>query len=136
MACLDTTVFIDLSRGEGGKRSRARALLRELVAGDERLCTTRFTMAELYVGVYRSRDPGRARAAVEAVLRGMEVLEFLSASAEAFGRLTAVLQTRGKPVGDMDVLIAATALAEGETRIVTRNPAHFERIPGITVITY
>lgn len=36
----------------------------------------------------------------------------------------------------MDVLIAATALAEGETRIVTRNPAHHEAIPGMRVLDY
>ena len=82
MACLDTTFLIDLARKQGGRKSRARAMLRDLVAAEERLCTTRFTMAELYVGVYRSRDLEAERAAVAAVLDGIEVLEFAPVAAQ------------------------------------------------------
>ena len=136
MACLDTTFLIDLARRRGGRKARARALLGDLVSANERLCTTRFTVAELYVGVFRATDAQREQVAVSAVLQDLEILEFAPDAAETFGRLTARLQQVGKPVGDMDVLIAATALAEGETRIVTRNVGHYADIPGITVITY
>jgi tRNA(fMet)-specific endonuclease VapC len=136
MACLDTTFFIDLARKQGGRKSRARALLRELVANEDRLCTTRFTVAELYVGVYRSRDRAKERASIEAALHGIEILEFEPTAAETFGHLTARLQKTGRPAGDMDVLIAATALSEGETSIVTRNAGHYAQIPGIDVLTY
>ncbi|HEX7551608.1 MAG TPA: type II toxin-antitoxin system VapC family toxin [Candidatus Methylomirabilis sp.] len=48
-----------------------------------------------------------------------------------FARITALLQQQGKPAGDMDVLIAATALVAGES-LVTANPTHFRNIPGLT----
>ena len=136
MACLDTTFLIDLARKRGGRKAKARAALIGLVSADERLCTTRFTVAELYVGVFRASQVAHERAAVAAVLQGLEILEFTPVAAETFGRLTARLQAMGKPAGDMDVLIASTAMAEGETRIVTRNVGHYADIPGITVVSY
>ena len=136
MACLDTTFLIDLSRRHGGRRARARKKLKELVASGEQFSTTRFAVAELYVGVFRSRDRERERKAVRTVLTGLEILEFDAAAARAFGHLTARLQELGRPVGDMDVLIAATALTGGERVLVTRNPTHYESIPGITVAEY
>ena len=49
--------------------------------------------------------------------------------------LTALLQEKGKPAGDMDVLIAATALVAGE-KLVTDNEVHFRHITGLIVDTY
>lgn len=56
--------------------------------------------------------------------------------AQIYGRLSATLQRQGRPVGERDLFIAATALSYGESRIVTRNVKDFERIPGIEVVTY
>jgi tRNA(fMet)-specific endonuclease VapC len=63
------------------------------------------------------------------------ILEFDEAAARMFGRLSAALQARGAPRGDMDVLIASVALVHGEW-IVTRNTRHFESIPGLRVEGY
>jgi len=136
VACLDTTFLIDLSRRHSGRRARARNKLRNLAAKGERLSTTRFSVAEMYVGVFRARDREREREAVSTVLAGLDILEFDAASARAFGNLTARLQELGRPAGDMDVLIAATALSAGETKLVTRNPTHYGDIPGVAVEGY
>ena len=37
-----------------------------------------------------------------------------------------------RPAGDMDVLVAATAVAFGH-KLITRNPAHFSDIPHLRV---
>lgn len=42
---------------------------------------------------------------------------------------------QGTPAGEMDTLIAAVALAQGEA-LVTRNARHFEGIAGLTVLGY
>jgi tRNA(fMet)-specific endonuclease VapC len=42
------------------------------------------------------------------------------------------LHASGQPVGDADILIAATALVHHLT-VVTNNESHFRRIPGIDV---
>jgi len=135
MACLDTTFLIDLGRQSGARQTRARTKLRDLAERGERLSTTRFNVAEIDVGVFRSDDAQRERKAVEAVLSGLAILEFGQDESAVFGRLIAHLQQLGRPAGDMDALIAATALVAGET-LVTRNPKHFADIPGLTVEAY
>jgi predicted nucleic acid-binding protein len=49
---------------------------------------------------------------------------------ERFGRIRGQLRRDGNLVGDMDLLIASTAIAHDLT-LVTRNRRHFERIPGL-----
>jgi predicted nucleic acid-binding protein len=106
-----------------------------MLARGEHLTTSRFTVAELLVGVYRSDDPEREFGNVDAVLQNLAVLECGLDAARLFARITALVQQQGKPAGDMDVLIAATALAAGES-LITANPAHFRNIPGLIVDTY
>ena len=136
MACLDTTVLLDLA-GRGGKRRReqARTKLSELVARGEPLCTTRINVAEMYVGVYRSHDAVGEEETLETILRELIVLEVDAVAARLFGRITAVLQEIGRPSGDFDVLIAAVALAWGQS-LVTENVSHFAKIPELEVETY
>jgi tRNA(fMet)-specific endonuclease VapC len=116
---------------EGGAGG-AQARLSELVERGEPLFTTRFNVAELHVGVHRSDNPAKERKRVDAVLDVFGVLEFDDAAAQLFGQITAHLQASGRPAGDMDVLIAATAMASGQC-LVTANPAHFGDIPQFDV---
>ena len=135
MACLDTTMLVDLARPAGKWKRRALAKVRELADRGEGLVTTRFSLAEMYVGVERSDDPDREERALEAVIEPLGVLDFDDRAARLFGQITAYLQTLGQPAGDPDVLIAATSMASGHV-LVTRNPAHFAGIPDLTVETY
>lgn len=136
MACLDTTLLLDVY-GKSGRRVavRAAALLADLQAREEQVVTTRLTIAELYVGLERSSNPAAEARLIEAICEEFEVLEFDDAAARHFGRVTAHLQRVGRPAGDMDVLIAATCLANGHT-LATGNPKHFADIPGLTVEAY
>jgi tRNA(fMet)-specific endonuclease VapC len=45
------------------------------------------------------------------------------------------LRRRGQPVDDIDLLIAATAVA-GDFVLVTQNSKHFERIAGLSVVDW
>jgi len=136
VACLDTTVLLHLA-GRGGRRRtrRAQERLRELCDAGEALTTTRFNVAELWVGVARSREPEQEQQKVEDLLAPLDILEFDEDAARVFGRVTAHLQERGTPVGDMDVLIASVALLNDE-KLVTDNTGHFQLIPGIDLISY
>jgi len=136
MACLDTTFLVDLARNTGRRRDRARIKLKALLHEEHRLAVTRFNIAELHVGIHRASDPKQEQAKVDVLLNGMTVLEFDEVAAKLFGQITARLQVAGNPVGDMDVLIAATALASGENQIVTRNVEHFQMIDAIEAVTY
>ena len=133
MACVDTTLLLDLA-GRGGQAARHRAMkkLRELIDRGEPLFTTRFNVAELHVGIHRSDDSREEASRVAAVLAPFAIIEFDDIAAQLFGRITAHLRRLGRPAGDMDVLIAATAMAAGEG-LVTANPSHFSDIPDLAV---
>jgi len=135
MACLDTTVIVDLGRSGGERKRRALEKVQELIDRGERLVTTRFTMAELYVGVKLSKDPEREERDLQAVMRELLVVDFHDRAARMFGHIKGHLRSIGRPAGDMDVLIAATSMAAGHC-LVTRNPAHFKNVPDLAVETY
>jgi predicted nucleic acid-binding protein len=135
MACLDTTILIDLTRRASPRREQAIRKIEELTKRGQRLGTTRFNVAELYVGLSRSRHPEEMEETVDALLDELEIFEFNDAAAKLFGFVTGFLQQIGKPAGDMDVLIAATAMVYGHA-LITRNPRHFRHIPLLVVEEY
>jgi len=135
MACLDTTILIDLAGRSDRLRKRALEKLKELVKSGESLVTTRFNVAELYIGIARSDNPRAEEAVVHSLLADFGILEFDDKAAWVFGQITAYLQNAGQPAGDMDVLIAATAMAAGHS-LITRNISRFANIPQLVVEQY
>jgi tRNA(fMet)-specific endonuclease VapC len=49
-----------------------------------------------------------------------------------YGRIKAELQRNGNGIDDMDILIAATAIATDKI-LVTNNEKHFKRIPDLKI---
>ena len=135
MASLDTSVFVDLRGRDRRIEERALGKLEELRRRGAHFVTTRFTLAELYVGIARADDPPDEERMIKALLGNMRILEFDERAARLYGSITASLQSEGRPCGDMDVLIVATSLSAGHI-VVTRNPDHFRRMPGLTVESY
>lgn len=66
----------------------------------------------------------------EQYIRGLEIVPFAPASADAFDRLVA--NRRLRRIGRADLLIASITLAQGAT-LVTRNLRHFRQVPGLQV---
>lgn len=87
------------------------------------------TGAELAFGVAKSGSQ-RNQDALEKFLAPLEVLPFDSEAMYAYGALRARLQASGQPIGALDTLIAAHALAVGAT-LVTNNLAEFDRVPSL-----
>jgi predicted nucleic acid-binding protein len=136
VACLDTSVLIDLLRPPSHKLHRAASdVLVSHLNGTEDLCTTRLCEAELLVGVHRCRDRAAELARVQRILWGFVLLEFDAAAAEHFGPIKAHLMNIGRPAGDMDVMIASVAIANGHS-LLTRNRRHFADIPGLQIYSY
>ena len=136
VAILDTTLVIDLMR-EAKRRKAGRAVvkLHELVQRGEPLRVSLFTVAELYVGIAKGTQPKRERKAVETALAPFDIVPFERNTAEIFGGVVGQLELQGTPISDMDALIAATTLELSEL-LVTRNPSHFTRVPGLRVESY
>jgi tRNA(fMet)-specific endonuclease VapC len=88
------------------------------------------SLAELYEGVYYSRDPEGDEQDLADFLRGVTVLGLDTDIAKTFGRERGRLRAAGILIGDLDLFIAATALQHNLT-LLTNNRRHFERIDGL-----
>lgn len=127
MHVLDTDVCIDLLRGRGKVLEAVEPLE---AAG--RLGVTAVTLHELVEGAHRARDPGKALGHVNRFLTAFDVLPYDAEAARIGGRVAGELAKAGTPIGDLDTMIAATAVRHGGS-LVTRNVRHFSRVPGLQV---
>ena len=129
MPVADTSFVIDLMRREAGALRLSAGFEREEIA----LATTAVTAMELLKGAYLSDNRDNLVKA-RTVLHLFTVLAVDETMYEVYGRLAAGLSRAGTPVGDFDEIIAAVTLCH-DGKIITRD-RHFEKIPGLTVITY
>ena len=89
------------------------------------------TEAELRFGVARLAAAVRLKYLVEEFLVRVEVLPWNSAAARQYAEIRAVLERSGRPMGNMDMLIAAHALAV-EAVLVTHDRV-FRRVKGLNI---
>jgi tRNA(fMet)-specific endonuclease VapC len=122
---LDTDTCIEVLR----RREPASSRVRERSPDD--LAVSAMTVAELRFGALNSGDPKRSLAAVQAFLSApIDIIPFDEDAAEQHASVRFAL--RSKPIGERDLVIAATARA-GNLTIVTHNRRHFERVPDLSV---
>jgi tRNA(fMet)-specific endonuclease VapC len=124
---LDTSICIELIRE---KRPGVLQRLRQCQIGS--VAISSITMAELRYGVAKSRDPLRNRVAMAHFCAALEIRPFDDRAAGFYGPLRAALEQEGTPIGPLDTLIAAHALALDAT-LVTSNQREFSRVEGLRV---
>ena len=74
----------------------------------------------------------RFSGAVEAWLAGFELLPWPLEATYQYARMRSELERIGTPVGNLDLMIAAHALAE-DSVVITNTAREFLRIPGVAV---
>jgi tRNA(fMet)-specific endonuclease VapC len=89
------------------------------------------TEAELRFGVARLPQAAKLGIAVDEFLLRVEVLPWNSQAAHLYAGLRAALEQHGEPMGNLDLMIAAQALAAGA--ILVTNDRVFRRVKGLTV---
>ena len=87
---------------------------------------------ELHAGALASKRSERQRRFLAGLLRDARSLPFDDLAAEAGAEVRARLESRGIMIGQMDALIAGTAIAHQAT-LVTHNTAEFKRVPGLKI---
>ena len=122
----DTSWVVEHLRGNQEVTDRLNSL------GNEVVSISIITVAELYVGAYRSSNLTRTLSAVRDFIGKVVVLDINDDICLRFGREKAVLLNKGQPIGDADLLIAATALHHGLT-LLTRD-LDFERIEDLQTV--
>jgi predicted nucleic acid-binding protein len=92
-------------------------------------------VAELLVGVELATDPIAERRRVDEALEDITILEFEESAALRYAKFTAHLRRIGRLGGAMDVFVASVAGGSGMA-LLTRNPRHFQDIPGLVIESY
>ena len=87
---------------------------------------------ELRYGVARLENAVRRTTQLESFLSATTILPFDDACARIAGQVRAKLDQAGEPIGPIDILIAATALAANAV-LVTRNVREFKRVNGLVI---
>jgi tRNA(fMet)-specific endonuclease VapC len=107
-----------------GKSPAARARL-EAVGDGETVSISSITEAELRYGLAKRPEARVLRAAIEALLFKLRILPWGSKEAAACGALRARLEAAGVTLSELDLQIAAHAIALGAV-LVTNNKAFLQ----------
>ena len=92
------------------------------------------SLAELYEGVYYSKDPARSAKGLEDFLSGVFILGIDEETCKIFGRERGKLRQQGKIAGDFDLMIASTCL-RWNLVLLTNNIKHFEWLEKLQIIS-
>ncbi|QPC85464.1 PIN domain-containing protein [Mesorhizobium sp. NBSH29] len=124
---LDTNIIsdvINLPTGQVAAKIRQEALRASIV-------TSILVVSELRYG-YTKISSKRLKAAYEMFFENLVIESWETPFDHVYADMRSALEERGKPIGAMDMLIAAHALATDAT-IVTANVRHFSQVPDLKV---
>jgi len=125
MILLDTNVVIAFFNGN-------QPVLKMIQAKIEMIALSTLVVAELDYGAKASQ---KAKENIEKLHRFVDIVRvvpFDLECAKIFGTIKSKLRKLGKPTGETDALIAATAMAY-KALLITGNKKHFENIEGLKV---
>jgi len=123
---LDTDTCIYALKQERG------VVQRLLAHGRADIAVSVITEAELRTGAAKSTAAAKTGRLVDNFLRPLTILEFVSSDAAAYSHVRAKLERAGTPIGPLDTLIAAQAVARKLT-LVTNNEKEFGRVAGLSI---
>lgn len=123
---LDTDICSYLIRGESEK------LLENLNChSEDTIAVSSITFAELLFGANRVNSE-KIRNKINAILQKVTVIDFDMEAATKYAEIRVDLEKSGTPIGNMDMLIAACALA-AKGILVTNNEKHFGYIKKLKI---
>ena len=125
MILLDTNVVIAFFNG-------SKTVLQRIYADVDRIALSSLVVAELDYGAKASQKAKENLEKLHRFVDIVQVVPFDIECAKIFGTIKSKLRKLGKPTGEMDALIAATAMAH-KAVLVTGNRKHFENIEGLKV---
>jgi tRNA(fMet)-specific endonuclease VapC len=125
MILLDTNVVIAFFNG-------SKAVLERVHSEIDRIALSTLVVAELDYGAKASQ---KAEDNLEKLHRFVDIVRVVPFDPECtkiFGTIKSKLRKMGRPTGEVDALIAATAMSN-KAILVTGNRKHFENIKGLKV---
>jgi tRNA(fMet)-specific endonuclease VapC len=131
-ALIDSSVLIDIERG---------SLVMDRLPGeaaDMDIALSAVTASELLYAVQRAskgRIRSRREAFVERLLEAWPILPFDLIAARIHAKLWAELASKKVSIGASDLMIGATAIANG-LQLATRDKRSFPKVPGLQVLLW
>ena len=122
---LDTNICIAII-----KRQPERAIRKLRGKSIGQVGVSTITLSELTFGAEASAHPDQNLSALHEFLLPLEIAPYDEACAFRYGQLRAQLKRMGRPLGALDVLIAAHALAL-DLVLVTHNTGEFSHASGL-----
>jgi tRNA(fMet)-specific endonuclease VapC len=127
---LDTDWIVDILNGQETALNTALELV---PAG---LAVSIISYGELYEGAVFAHNPEPALAGLHSFLKGKDILPLTQPVMERFAQIRGSLpRSIRQQIGDLDILIAATAL-EYNLTLLTRNRKDFQQIPHLKLYQY
>lgn len=120
---LDTNIVISLLRHDTNVVKR--------VGEQDSVAIPIVVAGELYYGALRSRQPMQNVAIIDAFLAGSSVLIPDEETAKQYGTVKSQLASKGRPIPENDVWIAALAIQHGLT--VVSHDVHFSEVDGLSL---
>ncbi len=129
MFALDTNTLIYFFKGIGRIGDRL------IATPPSQILIPSVVLFELEVGIEKSISPTKRRKQLKELLAVVTVQSFGTIEARTAALIRAGLEKRGKPIGPLDTLIAATALAHNAV-LITHNTREFKRVPKLEVVDW
>jgi len=125
MILLDTNIVVAFLNG-------SKSVLKRMRAEIDKIALSTLVVAELDYGAKVSEKSEENLEKLYRLVDVVQVIPFDIECAKIFGTIKSKLRSLGKPAGEVDALIAATAMAH-EAILITANKKHFENIEGLRV---
>jgi len=125
MILLDTNVVVAFLNGD-------KSVLKRIRVEIDKIALSTLVVAELDYGAKVSQRSEENLEKLYRLVDIVQVVHFDIECAKIFGTIKSKLRSLGKPTGEVDTLIAATAMAH-EATLVTTNKKHFENIEGLKI---
>jgi predicted nucleic acid-binding protein len=123
---VDTDWAIDYLNGQ----DRTRKRLEEIE--ESGLAFSIISLAEVYEGIYYSKDPEGNEKALLDFLQDVTLINIDEEISRLFGKERGRLRAVGKMTSDFDLLVGITARRYGLT-LLTNNRRHFENVEGLRI---
>ena len=126
---LDTDWIIDHFRNDHATTDKLKELASEGIA------LSIISLAEIYEGIYHSRDPDKSQRLLDDFLApDLEILGINEEVCKIFGKERGNLRKKDQTIGDFDLMIASIAL-HNQLTVLTNNRKHFEKVDGLKIIS-
>ncbi len=125
---LDTDTFSYLV---SGRHPSVRAAV---TRNQKRIVLSSITLAESLFGAKKNGSQ-KLLALISLFREIFPVQAWDSSAAEIYSDIRSRMERAGHPIGNMDLMIAASAIASGST-LVTNNERHFRAVPGLAFVNW